>query len=148
LNHPVDRASVIGLFEELRASFPSLAMEVNSDVTHPFIDVEMQVRKQPGLPFDVSLQLQGDQLCLSAGAFFLEWFPCTDAEVVAAYRDAATGLLSGSYRVVEHHLGTQIVKARLQRPTPKGWRTIGTWSNMGALIPWPRRRVILGTTAR
>ncbi len=38
--------------------------------------VELEIPKQPGLDFDVNLNLQGDELHLNAGTgFWLEWFP-------------------------------------------------------------------------
>ena len=71
-------------------------------------------------------------------AFWLEWFPCTDTGVVAQYREAVTGLLSGAYRIVEHHIGNLVVKAQLQRPSAGGWQTVGKWTNLGVVLPWPR----------
>src|SRR5262245_41140783 len=102
---------------------------------HAHVDLNMDSREQPGLAFDVNLNLQGDELHLSAGSFWLEWFPCTDPDVVARYRDAVTGLLGGRYRIVEHLVGNRPVKAELQSPVGDSWQTVGTWSNLRRLVP-------------
>jgi hypothetical protein len=47
----------------------------------------MEVPRQSGLAFDVILNLQGDELHLSAGAFWLEWFP---ARTRKSWRDTRT----------------------------------------------------------
>jgi hypothetical protein len=141
----VDRASIVALFEEIRARFPMLAMNLELDA--PNVDLNMDVPEQAGLAFDVNLNLQGDELHLSVGAFWLEWFPCTDSNVAAQYRETVMGILSGVYRIVEHHIGGHVVKAQLQRPVNGGWQTIGTSSNLGALLPWPRSTRVLRNAA-
>jgi len=117
-------------------------VDVGSGVSTSTSRVCRQAR-QSCLAFDVILNLQGDELHLSAGAFWLEWFPCTDLEVVARYQDAVTGLLSGRYRILESAIGNRVVKAQLQRPDSDRWQTIGTWCNLGVLLPWPRSTQIL-----
>jgi len=114
---------------------------------HPHVDLNMDVRKQPGLSFDVNVNLQGDELHLSAGAFWLEWFPCTDPEITARYRDAVIGLLSGRYRILEHCVGKNVVRAQLQRPDNHGWQIIGTWSGLRDLFPWRRTTRVLQNSA-
>jgi hypothetical protein len=140
-----DRTEIVSLFEGFRGSFPALTMHLYLE--HPHVDVLMEVPRQPDLEFDVTLNLQGDELHLSAGAFWLEWFPCTDSEVVARFQDAASGLLSGRYRILESAIGKRVVKAQLQRPDGDRWQTIGTWSNLGALLPWPRSTRVLQNRA-
>ena len=61
----------------------------------------MDIPSQPGLLFNVSINLQQDELYLDVGARWLEWFPCTDADVVAKFREAVRGVLSGTFRIVE-----------------------------------------------
>lgn len=141
MTNQVDRAAIIALFEDVRAGFPKLMMALELDA--PNVDLNMDVQKQPGLAFDVNLNLQGDELHLLAGSFWLEWFPCTDVEVMAKYREAVTGLLSGDFRILEHRIGEWAVKAQLQRPVSDQWQTIGTWANVGSLIPWPRTTHVL-----
>ena len=61
------------LFEQLRADYPHLHASIDHD--HDDYDINMSIGEQTGLAFDVGLHLQEDELCLSAGAFWLEWFP-------------------------------------------------------------------------
>jgi hypothetical protein len=48
-------------------------------MTNDLVDIEMQIRAQDRLGFDVILQLQGDELHMGVGAFWLKWSPCTVA---------------------------------------------------------------------
>jgi hypothetical protein len=133
----VDRSAMIRLFEEIRDAFPQLSMRLDHDP--PNVDLNMDIPEQPGLTFDMNLNLQGDELHLNAGAFWLEWFPCTRPDVVQAYRETVHGLLSGIYRIRERHRGGRPFKAELQKPDQGGWQTIGTWN--GWAWPFPRRSV-------
>ena len=141
----VDREAIVRLFRELQDAFPQLRMQLQ--LQDPHVDVSMDIPRQPGMAFFVNLNLQGDELHLSAGSFWLEWFPCTRPGIVDQYRDAVTGLLSGRYRILEHYVGAWAVKAQLQRPDADGWQTIGTWANLGTALPWPRRRRVLQNVA-
>ena len=139
----VDRDEMVKLLGEIRASFPHLRMDLQ--LQHPHVDLNMDIPSQPGLPFDVNLNLQGDELHLTAGSLWFEWFPCTDPAIVALYSDATAGLLSGEYRILEHCIASRPVKAQLQRPQGDAWLTIGTWSNLGIVIPWRRTTRVLQT---
>ena len=141
MRREVDRVQVVRLFEQIRSRFPHLEMDLQLE--HPDVDLNMDIPLQSGLGFEVNLNLQGDELHLSAGSFWLEWFPCTDPGVVERYRDAVTGPLSGRYRILEYCLGNRAVKAQLQRQEGDGWCTIGTWGNLGLFVPWPRRKRVL-----
>ena len=133
----VDRSAMIRLFEDIRDAFPRLRMRLDDNPDN--VDLEMVIPQQPGLAFEINLNLQGDELHLSSGAFWLEWFPCTRQEIVEAYRDAVHGLITGSYRIREHHRGGRPFKAELQIPVAEGWQTIGTTSWW--TWPLPRRTV-------
>jgi hypothetical protein len=141
----VNREAVVALFQELQAAFRNLEMDLQRE--DPHLDVSMDIPQQPGLGFFVNVNLQGDELHLTAGHFWLEWFPCTDPAIVAQYREAVTGVLSGRFRIVEHYIGDRAVKAQLQRPEGETWQTIGTWANLGMFLPWPRRRRVLQNLA-
>ena len=141
MNDRVDRASILTLFEGIQSAFPNLHMHVQGE--HPHVDLMLDIPRQPGLVFPVNLNLQGDELHLSAGPFWLEWFPCTDSEVVARYRQAVVGLLSGEYRILEHLVGKRTVKAQLQRPDGEKWETIGTSFGIGGVLPWRRSTRVL-----
>jgi hypothetical protein len=132
---------MLDVFQAIEAAFPKLRMTIESD--HAEVDLNVDIRSQPGLCFNVNLNQQGDELHLSAGMFWLEWFPCTVPEVVEHYRDAVEGLLSGRYRIVEYRIGRIPVRAELQQPRDDGWVMIGGTGHWGAIIPWPRTRTIL-----
>lgn len=108
----VDKNEVVAPFERIQAEFPHLGMKLDYD--DPNVDVSLTIPRQQGLAFDVAVNLQGDELHLNAGALWLEWFPCDRPEVATDFLDAVCGLLSGSYRIVEHHRGGRPVKAVLQ----------------------------------
>jgi hypothetical protein len=137
MRQEVDRSAMIRLFEEIREAFPQLSMRLDQDP--PNVDSNMDIPQQPRFAFDVNLNLQGDELHLSAGASWLEWFPCTRPDVVEAYREAVHSLLSGTYRIRERHRGGRPIKAELQKPHGSRWDTIGTW--YGWAWPIPRRTV-------
>ena len=124
----------LSTFEEIRAAFPTLSMNLDLHPAH--VDVAMDIPAQPGLFFDVHLDLQNlDELHLSVSAFWYEWFPCTNPKKVATYVEAVSGLLSGEFRVLEHWRGRRPVKAQLQRPALGGWEKFATWADVSAIIP-------------
>jgi len=119
---------------EIAARFPSLHM-----IEEPEAPVELSVRipAQAGLAHDVWLGLQNnDELHFSVGNFWLAWVPCSKPSRVSDYVTAVSGFLSGEFRVLEHYHGNRCVKAQLQAPSNAGWRTVGTWSTIFALLPW------------
>ena len=125
-------------FERIRAAFPTLRMNLVLD--HPYVDLAMDIPAQPGLAFEVDLNLQNiDELHLTASALWVEWFPCTKPQNVDRYFDAVSGLLSGEFRILEHWRGTRPVKAQLQRPLNGGWECVATWGDLSAIVPWPRK---------
>ena len=120
-------------FAELAAEFPSLEFVREPDAP---IEVSIRLPKQPGLSQAVWLGFQNnDELHFSVGHFWLEWFPCSTPAKVREYIEAVNGFLSGRYRVVEHYRGARCVKAALQSPAGSQWQTVGTWSNLWALLP-------------
>jgi hypothetical protein len=131
----VDVGAIETLFESIQGAFPHLTMRL--DRHHPHVELNMDIPRQPGLLFDVNLNLQGDELHLSAGSFWLEWFPCTKPDVVAAFEEAVNGVLSGTFRIVEHLRGPRAVKAQLQKPATNGWQTVGTRSTI--YLPFGRK---------
>ena len=104
------------------------------------MDLAMNIPPQPGLLFDVSLNLQNlDELHLTASALWVEWFPCTKPDRVEQYFEAVSGLLSGRFRILEHWRGKRPVKAELQTPIGTAWKTV-TGSSDLLSVPWPRKR--------
>jgi hypothetical protein len=127
----------LSIFERIRAAFPALAM--NLDLHPKQVDLAMEIPAQPGLLFDLHLNLQNlDELHLGASALWVEWFPCTNSKRVEEYFDAVSGLLSGQFRILEHRRGERAVKEMLQRLKPGGWKTIATWSVL-LFVPWPQK---------
>ena len=129
------------LIETIRSTFPALRMNVEAE--HPEVDLLLDVPKQAGLDFAVNVNVQGDELHLSAGAFWVVWFPSIDAAVREAFHDAVVGLLSGRYRIVEQYVGRWPAKAELQRPLAGEWHTLATWSGLASWLPWRRRTRVL-----
>lgn len=68
----VDRLAMIRLFEEIRAAFPQLSMRLNEQ--HEHVELYMEIPQQPGLAFAINLNLQADELHLSAGAIGSDGF--------------------------------------------------------------------------
>jgi hypothetical protein len=132
----VEFGIAISTFERIRAAFPALTMKL--DLHHKQVDLAMDIPAQPGLTFDVHLNLQNrNELHLSASALWVEWFPCTDPKKVENYFEAVSGLLSGQFRILEYWRGSRAVKAKLQRPSNGGWKTVRTYMRLS--IPWPPR---------
>jgi len=122
------------LFEDVRSSYPHLRMTLSHEHQDP--DLLLEIPRQPGLQFDISLYLDGDELHISTGEFCVEWFPCSDATVRQQYRVAVDGILSGEYRIVEHYRRGRAVRAELQKPSREGWEAVATCSQMSIPIPW------------
>ena len=122
----VDRRRVTAQFESIQVAFPHLTTTLDTGPGN--VDVSLEIPKQPGLDFDVVVNLQGDELHLNVGSnFWLEWFPCTNEGVEAGFFESVHGLLSGRFRIVEHHRRGKAFKAVLERPTDRGWESNGTW---------------------
>ncbi len=114
-------------FTEIGESFPDLArrMEHQPDAD---LDLELVFPEQPGLSFEVSLNLQNrDELQLSAPGFWMEWFPCTEPDVVTDYVEAVRGVIAGSYRILQHHRRGRLIKSFLQRPAGDSWETVARY---------------------
>lgn len=109
------------------------------------VDAIAELPKQPGLAFELSFNLQLDELHLNAGRnFWVEWFPCGNQKVLDAFIEATIGVISGECRIVESYVLGRPVRAELQRLTESGtWRGIGSWSNLGGLVPWGRQQRVL-----
>lgn len=128
----------LAAFERIRAAFPVLTM--NLDLRPAFVDLAMEIPAQPGLRFKVDLNLQNrDELHLAVSRLWVEWFPCTNQRKVEEYFEAASGLLSGDFRILEHWRGRRIVLAQLQRPVRGNWKTVAYTANPTIFFPWPRK---------
>lgn len=124
--HATARRLAHAAFEEIRAAFPHLRMIIDESPTD--VDLAMAIAEQPGLNFALELNLQGDELHLSVGAFWLRWIPCDDPHVVAAFRSVVVGLLQGDHRIVEYVAGDRVFRAELERAVGGEWESIGVSS--------------------
>ncbi|MBX3316331.1 MAG: hypothetical protein KF902_05650 [Phycisphaeraceae bacterium] len=121
------------VFAELAARFPSLTMEEHPEDP---VEISIVIPEQEGCRFRVWLALQNcDELHLLVENFWLEWFPCTTPKVADLYLEAVSGFLSGEYRIMEYSFLGECYLARLQKPQAGGWKTIGTWTNLGVRLP-------------
>ncbi|MDP9281270.1 MAG: hypothetical protein M3P38_04150 [Chloroflexota bacterium] len=136
--------------DRIRQSSPGLHVEVQKEHPHVHALAQLPVQPgvQPGLDFRISLTLQNrDELHLSAGHFWVEWFPVGSPEVFEQISAAVVGLISGDYRIVESYVFGRAVRASLERPGASGgWETVATWSNLGGLIPWTSKRNMIQNT--
>jgi len=130
----------------IRQSSPGLQVDVHKE--HPHAHALAEIPAQPGLDFPISLTLQNrDEVHLSAGHFWVEWFPLGRPEVFEQISAAVVGLISGDYRIVESYVFGRAVRASLERPGASGvWETVATWSNLGGVIPWTSRRNVIQNT--
>jgi hypothetical protein len=130
----IEILETIKLFDQIRTAHGDLQMNLDTRPRH--VDLEMTIPAQERLPFRVGLNLQGDELHLEAGDhFWVEWFPCHDADVATRYSDAVNGLLAGRYRIVEYFRRGKVVRAELQRPEERGWKVVTTWARFHVPIP-------------
>ena len=114
-------------FSEIQESFPELVCRLDREPERG-VDLELVIPEQPGLSFEVALNLQNiDELHLNAPGLWVEWFPCTKPEVLTRYVEAVCGLLSGSSRILQHHRKGRLVKSYLQRPIGESWETIASY---------------------
>lgn len=100
---------------------------------------------QPGLAFEIGVNVQGDELHLTAGEhFWIEMFPSPTPGLLDDFVATVLGLVSGRYRIVESFVAGRAVSARLERQDDRGvWKRTATWSNLRVLLPLPRRERIL-----
>jgi hypothetical protein len=129
----------LSAFENLRGRFPALSM--NLDLRPSNVDALMDVPAQPGLSFRVRLTLQNrNELCLVvSNSYEWIWLPCSSPSQVEGYIEAVSGLLSGEFRILEHWRGRKVVKAQIQRPDGGAWKNVATFSDLLAVVPWPRK---------
>ena len=114
-------------FSEIRESFPDLISRIDRQPDGG-VDLEVVFPEQPGLLFEVALNLQNvDELHLNAPGLCVEWFPCTKPEVLIRYVDAVRGVLAGSHRILQHHRKGCLIKSYLQRPAGESWETIARY---------------------
>ena len=112
------------LFKEIQNEFPDITIELDKE--HKHVDLAMEIPVQEGITHGINLNLQNDELHLSVANFWNEWFPCTDAEVVADYKKAVIGYIRGDYRLLEYSKGKGVYKSKLQAYENGRWSTVAT----------------------
>jgi len=115
-------AAVLALIGDVRAAFPGVEITVQDD--HPEVDLNIDIPRQVGRPFDMNLNLQDDELHLSVGGFWRSEHPCDRPDVLQWFREAVVGLLSGSHRIVNHYRGRRLVAGDLERLDAGEWKTV------------------------
>src|SRR5690606_35951923 len=112
-------------FRRIQQRCPDLDMVLNEEPSNDYLELTLDIPAQKGLPEAVHLNLQGrDDLTLSVGPFFGEWFPCNDEKVARQYFDAVIGYLSGEYHFEESWREGRPVRSDLKRPDGT---TAGRW---------------------
>ena len=114
------------VFKEIQNEFPDITMELDKE--HEHVDLMMEIPEQEGITHGINLNLQNDELHLSVANFWCEWFPCTDAEVVADYKKAVIGYIRGDYRLLEYSKGKGVYRSKLQAYENGRWSTVATSS--------------------
>jgi hypothetical protein len=127
-------------FSDIQGRFPHLHSSVQEGGP---VELSVTLPIQPGLKYQVNLNLQSDELHLSVSNFDLEWFPCTKPDRVDDFIASVSGFLSGDYRIVEHYRSSKCLKAELQAPKDNGWKTIGVWATPGILLPWLKTNPVI-----
>jgi hypothetical protein len=125
--------ALLGLLAELRRKFPGLEVRLESEPAQ--VDLNIDIPQQPALPFAVNMNVQEDELHVSAGRFWWSGSPGYDPVTLEWYRDVVVGVLTGTYRVVEYQ-GWLSLCTELQRSEGGAWKTIARKYR----FPWLGRR--------
>jgi len=132
--------SEIERFEEVvamvRQEFPHLEMKVSRE--HRVVDAYAFLPSQPGLDFDVHLDLQGDALSMCVVGLWAEMFPCGKPRIFDSIMLAVRGVLSGKYRIRKSYAGSHVTAIQLERPENGRWIPVATDYKWGWLIPMRR----------
>src|SRR5690348_9461639 len=101
-----DRDAAIRSLRELQAACPTISVKRDE---HPRFDLLATFRRQPGLSFVISVEMEGDVLRLTVGQHLvLELWTHNYPERIAAAIDDVRGLLAGEYRVVLYRQGETV----------------------------------------
>jgi hypothetical protein len=125
----------IQTFEKIQSLFPSLIMTVDRNPEH--VDVSMDILKQPGLDFNIYLNLQNeDEFHISTPDIWCEWFPA-DPQIAEEYVKAVKGLITGEYRILKFTRNGTAYKAILEAENNGQWETIFSDINKFK-FPWTK----------
>lgn len=125
----------------IRNKFPELDIKIDKEESH--IHAVAYIDKQPGIDFDISINLQNcDELHLWAESLWASWFPIGEEDSFEKFIDAVIGLISGNYRIVEYRVLGSLIKTTLEKPCGQEWIKIFTCSPMPSFsfLPLPRKK--------
>ncbi|MBX2965119.1 MAG: hypothetical protein KF845_03170 [Cyclobacteriaceae bacterium] len=112
----------IQVFEKIQSLFPNLTMTINRNPEH--VDVSMDILKQPGLDFDIYLNLQNeDEFHIATPDIWCEWFP-VNSQIAEECIKAVQGLITGEYRILKFTRNGTTYKALLQSENNGQWATV------------------------
>ena len=104
----------------VRDLFPSLSMAIREDA--PNLDLSLDIATQPGLDFDMNLNLQNiDELHLDACGVWMCWFPCTEDHNIEDFIETVSDLIRGESRILQTVKGGKTVKANIQYFIDGNW---------------------------
>ncbi|HEY1929162.1 MAG TPA: hypothetical protein VGG92_16990 [Caulobacteraceae bacterium] len=121
---PVDRARAV--FSDIGARH-KLAIEWDNSAS---VELACWIRKQPGLDWDLWLNLQNeDEVGIQHDLFTAEWFPITDPTEEAAFVAVVDGLISGDVRLRCMYSGHGGLPCRvdLEQISEATWRLLFTY---------------------
>lgn len=119
-----ERSSVLHGLQNLAAAFH---LRIQMDPRPPF-DLLAKFPHQPGLDFDMTVEMDMDELHLSVGPHLaLEVWTHNHPERISEAIDDIRRLLTGEYRLVVYSHGETAVGTELQAPTSEKWEVVGGW---------------------
>lgn len=124
---------------KLQAAFPKLTMQIDA---HPPFDFLARFLRQPGLTFDIALEMDSDELHISVDQHLvLELWTHNHPERIAAAIDDIRGLLTGEYRVVVYREGGTVVGTDLETPGSNGWAVVAGWWDASKMAASQRQKL-------
>jgi len=112
-------------FKTIQEVFPNLTM--NIVYTHEQLDLSMDIPKQPGLDFNINVNLQNiDEIHISTKYIHCSFFSAKSQYIVDMFYQAVQGLINGNYRIVQFHKRGKLYKSLLQCFKDNEWVTANT----------------------
>ena len=114
-------------FKKIKATFPSLIVDLKTETDDLDVELEMNIEIQEGLDFGIYLNFQNkDQLHLWSNIISLEYFPAEDPEITQKFIDVVIGIISGRYRILQKIRNSIPYTSYLQKMEDEIWITIYT----------------------
>jgi hypothetical protein len=133
-----DQKTVLQSLQDLAAAF-HLTMQIDP---HPLFDLLAKLHRQPGLDFDITVEMEGDELHLSVGPHLaLEVWTHNHPERISEAIENIRGLLTGQYRLVVYSHGETRIGTELQGANSGEWEVVGGW--WGGAPPGTKREQLV-----